>query len=180
MRVVRGSNFMALRDLASEVVTCLRGVGLRVGVAESCTGGLLGGAFTMIEGASDIFVGGFISYANEAKVSMLGVSEDMLLAHGAVSEEVARAMASGVLEKLPLADIGVSITGIAGTADSVGAAEVSLDSSGKPIGLVYIGYASRSGAVRVSKHNFAGSRDAVRQQTVYEALYIVRSHILRG
>jgi nicotinamide-nucleotide amidase len=99
--------------LAEQVVAANRAAGLRVAVAESCTGGLVSAALTAVPGASDVFEAGFITYANEAKMSVLGVGSDLLETFGAVSIAAAWAMAHGALERSG-ADIAVAITGIAG------------------------------------------------------------------
>ena len=127
--------------------------------AESCTGGLLGGLITSVAGASDVFHQGLITYSNEAKQRLLGVDEALLAKHGAVSEEVARAMAKGALASAQ-ADIALSITGIAGPGG--GSAE-------KPVGLVYIGCA-RGEEVVVAKNIFTGNRQSVRLQSCHKAI----------
>lgn len=133
-----------------------------VAVAESCTGGLLGGRITSVPGSSRYFLGGIISYANEAKVRCLGVDRRMLKGQGAVSETVARRMASAVRRRFR-ADFGVAVTGIAGPAG--GTRE-------KPVGLVYVAVAGRRGC-EVRRHVFAGSRRAVRQRSVAAALRLL-------
>ena len=128
----------ALLELFPDAVAAgavLRARGWRVAVAESCTGGLLGAALTAVPGSSGHVLGGVIAYANAVKVDLLGVREDVLAARGAVSEEVAVAMARGVRERLG-ADVGVAITGVAGP----GADE------GKPAGLVFVAMATPAGA----------------------------------
>lgn len=106
---------------------------MKLATAESCTGGLIAGALTEIPGSSEILDRGFVTYSNEAKQEMLGVPADMLAAHGAVSEHVARAMAEGALER-SRADIAVSVTGIAGPGGG---------SDAKPVGLVHLACACR-------------------------------------
>ena len=118
--------------LAEEVGKLLRSKGLTVSVAESCTGGRLGDMLTDVPGSSDYFIGGVISYGNDAKVSLLGVKPRTLKAKGAVSEEVAIQMAAGVRTKVG-ADIGIGITGIAGPAGGTPT---------KPVGLVYVAVSS--------------------------------------
>src|ERR1700686_4142502 len=117
--------------LAQQVGERLRRQGRSIAVAESCTGGLLGGALTDVPGSSAYFLGGVISYADQVKREQLGVSAATLRRYGAVSEETAAAMASGVRQRLQ-ADIGVSIPGVAGP-DAEGA---------KPAGLTFIGIAT--------------------------------------
>lgn len=100
-----------------DLVARARAAGVTVVTAESCTGGLLAGAITEVPGASDVLERGFVTYSNAAKTEMLGVAPDLIAAHGAVSEEVARAMAEGALARSP-ATLAVSITGIAGPGGS--------------------------------------------------------------
>jgi PncC family amidohydrolase len=120
-------------SLEVQVGELLRRRGLRLAVAESCTGGLLGHRLTNVPGSSTYFVGGVISYAYEAKVRLLGVTWDTLEAHGAVSRETVIEMARGV-RKLLAADIGVSISGIAGPGGST---------PEKPVGLTWIGLSAQ-------------------------------------
>jgi nicotinamide-nucleotide amidase len=124
-----------LIDLARRVVDANRAAGLRVAVAESCTGGLVSAALTESAGASDVFDAGFVSYANEAKLEMLGVSSDVLETFGAVSIAVAWAMARGAIEKSH-ADVAVAITGIAGPDGG---------SEKKPVGHVVFACARKGG-----------------------------------
>jgi PncC family amidohydrolase len=139
-------------------------------VAESCTGGLLGAALTDVPGSSAYFLGGVISYADRVKLEQLQVPEGTLLRHGAVSEETAAAMASGV-RRLLHADIGVSITGVAGP-DAEGA---------KPVGLTFIGIAAptlpspRGGGESVLTHRFqwTGDRWDNRRRSVIAALELL-------
>jgi nicotinamide-nucleotide amidase len=124
-----------LIEAARRVVEENRDAGLRVAVAESCTGGLVSAALTEIPGCSDMFEAGFVTYANEAKMDMLGVASDVLETFGAVSVATAWAMAQGALQKSG-ADIAVAITGIAGPGGG---------SEKKPVGTVVFARASRSG-----------------------------------
>ena len=117
-----------MRDAAERVLYACRKRKLRVVTAESCTGGLVAATLTAIAGSSDVVDRAFVTYANEAKREMLGVSWDALLGHGAVSDPVARAMAAGALARSG-ADLAVSVTGVAGPGG--GTAE-------KPVGLVYL------------------------------------------
>ena len=122
-----------LVEAARKVVTANRAAGLRVAVAESCTGGLVAGALTEISGSSDVFEGGLVTYADEAKVDLLGVSQDVLETFGSVSIAVAWGMAQGVLKRTK-ADTAVAITGIAGPEGG---------SANKPIGTVVFARARR-------------------------------------
>ncbi len=145
---------------AVPLLACCRGAGLKLATAESCTGGLIAACLTEVAGSSDVFERGFVTYSNEAKTEMLGVSASLIAEHGAVSDPVARAMASGALERSP-ADIVLAVTGIAGPGG--GAAN-------KPVGLVYIAANRRGGPVHVEKHLFDGDRGAVRLAAAHMAL----------
>jgi nicotinamide-nucleotide amidase len=138
---------------------CLR-QGASVSVAESCTGGGLAAAITSIPGSSAYFDRGFVTYSNEAKQELLGVSPRTLARFGAVSEETARAMALGVLKR-SASGIGVSITGIAGPTGAT---------PGKPVGLVWIAWARRRGTAHARQFHFRGGRATVRRQAVTEAI----------
>ncbi len=120
---------------AEALLSELRSRRMRLATAESCTGGLVAGLLTEIAGSSDVVECGFVTYSNEAKQELLGVSEDMLARHGAVSESVARAMAAGALVR-SRADVSVSVTGVAGPGGG---------SMTKPVGLVHFGAAGRGG-----------------------------------
>lgn len=133
--------------------------GLSIAVAESCTGGLIAHRITNVSGASAVFKGGVVAYANEVKVRVLGVPQDALMAFGAVSEPVALAMAAGVRDILN-ADFSIAVTGVAGPGG--GTAE-------KPVGTVYIAVSGRSGA-RATLCQFSGTRDDIKNQTAETAL----------
>ena len=137
-----------------------RELGWKIATAESCTGGLVAGTLTAIAGSSDVYDRGWVTYSNEAKREQLGVPSTVLEARGAVSPEVAEAMAKGALHRSQ-AHVAVSVTGIAGPGG--GSAE-------KPVGLVYIGLARKDGWSQVERCMFDGDRDAVRTQTVARAL----------
>ncbi len=138
----------------------LKKKGLTLAVAESCTGGLLGGRLTTVAGSSSFFLGGIISYANSVKVGQLGVPSKLIARHGAVSAECAAAMANGVRKALR-ADIGVAITGVAGP--DGGTKE-------KPVGLVYLAVSGPGRAQTVKKIEINGPREAVRGRAVTAAL----------
>lgn len=142
------------------VTQLLKRADLKVATAESCTGGLLGKLLTDPAGSSAFMLGGVISYANSIKTGVLGVSEQVLGEHGAVSEEVARAMAEGVL-RLTQADLAVGVTGIAGPDGG---------SEQKPVGTVCFALAQRAGATLTFTERFPGSRDFVRSFSAYYAL----------
>ena len=134
--------------------------GLTVGTAESCTGGLIGGALTAVPGSSAAYAGGVVSYSNALKTELLGVPEPLLASHGAVSEEVARAMANGALERLGV-DVAVSVTGIAGPGGG---------SEGKPVGTVWIAVAEIETTLAWMMNYGDVGRDDVRELTVRDAL----------
>ena len=128
--------------------------------AESCSGGLIAHRITNIAGASACFLGGVVAYANTAKIALLGVPEDILVIHGAVSEPVARAMAEGVRQRFQ-SDFALACTGIAGPGG--GTPE-------KPVGLVYIALSRPDASTVVTRNVFSGTRDAVKAQTADRAL----------
>lgn len=164
-RFIYGVNDVTLEE---SVIRDLTERGLTIACAESCTGGMLGSRFTAVSGSSQVFLGGVISYSNEAKVKLLGVDRRLLERHGAVSREVAEAMAQGARERLG-ADLGVSITGVAGP--DGGTPE-------KPVGLVWIGLAHGE-KVTARENHFIGIRDTVRRRSTQVALQMVRE-ALRG
>jgi nicotinamide-nucleotide amidase len=149
-----------ITGLARKVGRACRRRKVQVVTAESCTGGGLAAAITRISGSTKYFDRGFVTYANDAKRQMLGVSQRTLKRYGAVSEEVAREMALGALEHSP-GDVSVSVTGIAGP---TGAAP------GKPVGLVWFAWAVRGGPVQARRFHFQGGRVEVRMQSVAVAL----------
>ncbi|HVY11930.1 MAG TPA: CinA family protein [Alphaproteobacteria bacterium] len=153
-------------ELATEVVRLFQVKSRKMAFAESCSGGLLAAAITYVSGASDVFERGFVTYANEAKHEELKVPSALIRQHGAVSKEVAEAMAKGV-RQVARADVGVSITGIAGPTGG---------SEHKPVGLVYIGIATAK-SCEVKRFNFPGGRKDVRGQTVMEALKMLKDYI---
>jgi nicotinamide-nucleotide amidase len=154
--------------LAANVLVAARAKGLTIATAESCTGGLIAGLLTEIAGSSDVVERGFVTYSNEAKEEMLGVARDLLVAHGAVSEPVAAAMAQGALAHSN-AQVSVAVTGIAGPGG--GSAE-------KPVGLVYIAAMREGGTAVVERHLFGDiGREQVRLATVEAALTLLKSLI---
>ena len=151
-----------LADTAKETVARLAARGWTCATAESCTGGGVGRAITSVAGASAVFMGGVISYANVVKTALLGVDPETLTTVGAVSPETAAQMARGARERLGV-DVAVSVTGIAGP--DGGSAE-------KPVGLVWFGLATACG-VETHRRQFAGDRAAVRDQAVQYALELL-------
>lgn len=154
-------------SLPEVVLSLLMERGQTLTTAESCTGGMLSALLTDISGASRVFVGGVVSYSNEVKASMLDVPEALLIAHGAVSAEVACAMASGARHRLG-SDYALSITGVAGP---TGGTEE------KPVGTVFLGLAS-AGGVESRKVFFPGHRDRIRKYSAYSALDLLRRYLL--
>lgn len=154
-----GSAAVEKPSLAESAIAAAKERGLRIGTAESCTGGLVSAALTDVPGASATVWGGVVSYANEVKHAALGVSDEVLAAYGAVSEQTACAMAQGARMALGV-DATVSVTGIAGPGGAV---------EGKPVGTVWIGSSSAAGT-HARLYRFEGDRDAVRRQSVDAAL----------
>lgn len=154
----------AILNFAGTLLDEARGQGLHIATAESCTGGLIAGALTAIAGSSDVVERGFVTYSNRAKTELLGVAPDLIAEYGAVSEEVARAMAEGAL-KHSAAQLAVSCTGIAGPGGGTAA---------KPVGLVHIA-AARQGQTTLHLECHFGDigRDAVRMRSVEEALKLL-------
>jgi nicotinamide-nucleotide amidase len=151
---------------AEALLTAARSLGLRVTTAESCTGGLIAGLLTAIGGSSDVIDGGAVTYSNAAKTRMLGVPADIITAHGAVSEAVARAMAEGARASAGV-DLAVAVTGVAGPGGGTAA---------KPVGLVWFGLSAPGGLIAES-HVFPGDRTAIRMATVRHAVAMLRAHL---
>lgn len=145
--------------VAENLVSLLKAQGLTCATAESCTGGGVGSAITAVPGSSAVFAGGVISYSNDVKRDVLGVSPETLASVGAVSSETAAQMAAGV-RKLLKVDLAVSLTGIAGPDGG---------SDEKPVGLVWFGLATPSG-VRTEKAIFRGDREGIRNNAIVHAL----------
>ncbi len=156
-----------IHNLARQIIALYTEQKRRIVTAESCTGGMVGAALTDIPGSSAVFERGFITYSNDAKIDLLGILPEMLNRFGAVSAEVAEAMAEGALA-YSLADVAVSLTGIAGPDGAT---------PGKPVGLVYLAIATREGATFHYGCEFHGDRDAVRTQAVHQALSLLLSHV---
>ena len=154
-----------IHDLAGKLIEYYAGQKARIVVAESCTGGLIAAALTEIAGASDVFERGFVTYSDASKTEQLDVPAELIGEYGAVSAEVAEAMAQGAIAHSN-ATVSVSATGIAGPSGGTAA---------KPVGLVYIGLANRSGTAFHYKCLFRGDRDDVRLQAVKEALRLLMS-----
>ena len=151
-----------LKGVVSALKNLLTEKALTLAVAESCTGGLLSHVLTGVSGSSQFFMGGMISYSNEVKIENLGVQEQNILLHGAVSQQTAQEMAENIRIKFH-ADIGLSTTGIAGP---TGGAPT------KPIGLVWLGISTAAGTETFECH-FTGGRDEVKQEAVQEILHLL-------
>ena len=147
-------------ELSTKVISAL--LGKTLATAESCTGGGIGAVLTAVSGSSAVFKGGIISYTNEVKKDLLGVSDELLKTHGAVSAVVAEAMARGVKNTLHT-DIAVSVTGLAGPGG---------DEYGNPVGTVYIGYADESQCISVPCF-FTGDREEIRNQAISAVLSLI-------
>ena len=161
----------ALTSAATAVLDTCRRQGLTVVTAESCTGGLVAAALTDIAGSSDVFDRGFITYSNAAKTAMLGVPEVMIAAHGAVSAEVAAAMALGAL-KASGGGVAVAVTGVAGPGGG---------SLAKPVGLVHFAVAVRDGRVnRIERRFGALTRAAIRRKATLAALTLIMETVAEG
>ena len=162
-------NLDLISSKAGELVSVAALEGITVGFAESLTGGLISSSVVAVPGASAVLKGSIVSYTNEVKENVLGVSPDIISAHTEVSAECAKAMAEGAKSVLGV-DLAVSVTGIAGPTGEL---------PGKPVGTVYMGYCFRdiSGALRL---NFEGDRDTIRTCTVLKALNQAISLIKEG
>jgi PncC family amidohydrolase len=155
-----------LAVLAERLQVILLRDGRTLATAESCTGGLVAHAITEIGGSSGYFRGGFVTYANDVKRDQLGVGEELLAAHGAVSAQVARAMAEGVRTRLG-ADLGIAVTGVAGPGG--GTPE-------KPVGLTYVAVADAIG-VDVRRHHWTGDRSSNKRESATAVLELVLERV---
>jgi len=151
------------RPIEEIVLELCRGRGLTLATAESCTGGMVAERITSVPGASDVFLGGVVAYGDEVKARELGVSEQVLERHGAVSAETAAAMATGLRERLG-AGLAVAVTGIAGPGGG---------SKDKPVGLVYL-HAEGPDGGRGADFVFPGDRESIRRRATVTALHLVR------
>ena len=151
------------RTIAELVLARCRERGVRLATAESCTGGLIAARLTDVPGSSDVLAGGIVAYANDVKTEALGVPGALIAAHGAVSAEVAAAMALGVRKRLGV-DVGIAATGIAGPGGG---------SAAKPVGLVHL-HVSTPDAERGDEFSFPGDREAIRTRATVAALHLAR------
>lgn len=159
-----------LLPAATELIALCTARRLTIATAESCTGGLIAAVLTEVPGSSAVVERGFVTYSNAAKTDLLGVPAALIKTHGAVSEEVARAMAEGAIRRSP-ADIAVAVTGIAGPTGGT---------PDKPVGLVHFATSRRGEPIRHAVHRFGDlGRSAIRLATVREALTLLRERIER-
>lgn len=135
--------------------------GWQLATAESCTGGLVGHVITQVPGSSDHYLGGVISYANQAKQQLLDVDPELLVRVGAVSAEVAGAMTAGVRARFPAADVAVAVTGVAGPDGG---------SDDKPVGLTYVAADVRGRAPVIERHTWPFDRDGNKRASALAAL----------
>ena len=153
-----------ITQLAQHIIEKALQKTVMIALAESCTGGMIATALTDISGSSAVLDRGFVTYSNQAKIDILGVSNATLAQHGAVSEQTARAMVEGTLNAAPMADLALSVTGIAGPGGG---------GPDKPVGLVHFACQRRDSPQTHAKHIFSGDRHMVRQQAVHTALMMI-------
>lgn len=158
----------ALTTAAAALLDACKRQGVTIATAESCTGGLIAGCLTEVAGSSAVVDRGFVTYSNEAKAEMLGVPMPMIRSRGAVSEEVALAMAIGALSKSN-AKLSIAVTGVAGPGG--GTPE-------KPVGLVHFGCAMSDRPTLHERHVFEGDRSAIRRETVRTALRMMADRLV--
>jgi nicotinamide-nucleotide amidase len=155
-------------DLARRLLAACEARGWRLTTAESCTGGLIVACLTEIPGSSSVIERGYVTYDNRAKEEMLGVPGALFERVGAVSEQVARAMAEGALARAEV-DLAIAVTGIAGPGGAT---------PSKPVGLVHLAVARRGAAIRHAREIFSGDRAAIRLATVHRALELALAAIV--
>lgn len=158
---------LEINSKASSILKVCKQKGITIITAESCTGGLIAGCLTEIPGSSSVIEGGFVTYSNQAKVSMLSVKLEQLDQYGAVSEEVARSMAEGALGSSK-ADIAVACTGVAGPGGATNT---------KPVGLVHLSCALRKHPTLHKRCNFSGERSTIRLATVKAAFELIEAQL---
>ena len=152
-----------ITQLAENIIDKARQKAVMIALAESCTGGMIAAALTDISGSSAAVDRGFLTYSNQAKIDILGVSNATLEQYGAVSEQTARAMVDGTLIAAPMAGLALSVTGIAGPGGG----------QDKPVGLVHFACQCRDAPQTHAMHIFSGDRHMVRQQAVRTALMMI-------
>ncbi len=156
------------KSLEEVIVDLMRSQGLRLGLAESCTGGMIAARIVNVSGSSEVLDRGVVAYSNLSKTDLLGISTSLIDRCGAVSQEVARAMAEGIRIRSQV-EIGLSVTGVAGPSGA---------SDAKPAGLTYIGLADETGCI-VKRHLFAGNRDENRRRATLAALTMLYSRLTK-
>ena len=153
-----------MKDRAAALLDAYKAKGLKIATAESCTGGLVAALLTEVSGSSAVVERGFVTYSNEAKTDLVGVPADLIAAHGAVSEPVARAMAEGALAH-SRADVTVGITGVAGPTGGTAT---------KPVGLVHFGLARKGVATLHLERRYGDlGRETIRRRAVEDALSLL-------
>ena len=154
----------AMKNRAAALLDAYKAKGLKIATAESCTGGLVAALLTEVSGSSAVVERGFVTYSNEAKTDLVGVPADLIAAHGAVSESVARAMAEGALAH-SRADVTVGITGVAGPTGGTAT---------KPVGLVHFGLARKGVATLHLERRYGDlGRETIRRRAVEDALSLL-------
>jgi nicotinamide-nucleotide amidase len=157
-----------MKDRAAALLDAYKAKGLKIATAESCTGGLVAALLTEISGSSAVVERGFVTYSNEAKTDLVGVPADLIAAHGAVSEPVARAMAEGALAH-SRADVTVGITGVAGPTGGTAT---------KPVGLVHFGLARKGVATLHLERRYGDlGRETIRRRAVEDALSLLEQAV---
>ena len=159
---------MTANDLAKAIIKLATDKRVMLVLAESCTGGMIAAALTDIAGSSAVLDRGLVTYSNQAKQDLLGVSDEILASHGAVAAETAIAMTTGALLKTPLATLAASVTGIAGPGGS---------SQGKPVGLVHFACQWRGKPAIHDHHIFTGDRDSVRKKSLHNSLTMIYNEL---
>ena len=158
------NDHLEITQLAENIIDKAQQKTLTIALAESCTGGMIAAALTGISGSSAVFDRGFVTYSNQAKIDMLRVSNVTLEQYGAVSEQTARAMVDGTLIAAPMADLALSVTGIAGPGGG---------GQDKPVGLVHFVCQRRDTPQTHAMDIFSGDRHMVRQKAVRKALMMI-------
>ena len=153
-----------IKQLAENIIDKACQKTVMIALAESCTGGMIAAALTDVSGSSAVLDRGFVTYSNQAKIDILGVSNAALEQYGAVSEQTARAMVDGTLIAAPMAGLALSVTGIAGPGGG---------GQDKPVGLVHFACQRRNAVQTHAIHIFSGDRNMVRQQAVRTALMMI-------
>ena len=159
---------MTISDLATDIIKLASEKKVMFVLAESCTGGMITAALTDIAGSSAVLDRGLVTYSNQAKQDLLGVTDDILASYGAVSAEVAIAMTNGALLKTPAAQLAASVTGIAGPGGG---------SQDKPVGLVHFSCQWRGKPAVHEQQTFTGDRDSVRKKSLHKSLTMIYNEL---